>query len=220
MPLRQQVDRLFGTGVLKISPGHDRNDYLLARKIGLPILNVMNKDGTLNEVAGLYCGLDRFEARKKLWMELEETGLAVKKENYMLRVPRSQRGGEIIEPLVSEQWFVTMEPLAEKALLAVERGDLTILPQRFEKTYNNWLSDIEDWCISRQLWWGHRIPVWYIMGKDPEEYIVARSGEEALQKAQEKYGKGVEVYQDPDVLDTWFSRLTGALSGMRNSSLC
>ncbi|XP_058105750.1 valine--tRNA ligase, chloroplastic/mitochondrial 2 isoform X1 [Magnolia sinica] len=200
------VDKEFGTGVLKISPGHDHNDYLLARKLGLPILNVMNKDGTLNEVAGLYCGLDRFEARKKLWSDLEETGLAVKKESYTLRVPRSQRGGEVIEPLVSKQWFVTMEPLAEKALHAVEKGQLTIIPDRFEKIYKHWLSNIKDWCISRQLWWGHRIPVWYITGKDCEEdYIVARSAAEALEKALDKYGKGVEIYQDPDVLDTWFS---------------
>ncbi|KAK8953365.1 Valine--tRNA ligase [Platanthera guangdongensis] len=200
------VDKEFGTGVLKISPGHDHNDYLLARKLGLPILNVMNKDGTLNEVAGLYSGLDRFEARKKLWSALEETGLAVKKEPHTSRVPRSQRGGEVIEPLVSKQWFLTMEPLAEKALHAVEKGELTILPERFDKIYKHWLTNIKDWCISRQLWWGHRIPVWYIKGKDcEEEYIVARNGEEALAIAYERYGKSVEIYQDPDVLDTWFS---------------
>ncbi|XP_024641988.1 valine--tRNA ligase, chloroplastic/mitochondrial 2 isoform X2 [Medicago truncatula] len=200
------VDKEFGTGVLKISPGHDHNDYLLARKLGLPILNVMNKDGTLNEVAGLYSGLDRFEVRKKMWAELEETGLGVKKEPHTLRVPRSQRGGEVIEPLVSKQWFVSMEPLAEKALQAVEKGELTIIPERFEKIYNHWLSNIKDWCISRQLWWGHRIPVWYIEGKDKEEdYIVARNTDEALEKAHKKYGKDVEIYQDPDVLDTWFS---------------
>ncbi|XP_028556333.1 valine--tRNA ligase, chloroplastic/mitochondrial 2 [Dendrobium catenatum] len=200
------VDKEFGTGVLKISPGHDHNDYHLARKLGLPILNVMNKDGTLNEVAGLYSGLDRFEARKKIWSNLEETGLAVKKEPHASRVPRSQRGGEVIEPLVSKQWFVTMEPLAEKALHALEKGELTILPERFDKIYKHWLTNIKDWCISRQLWWGHRIPVWYIVGKDcEEEYIVARNAEEAMAKANERYGKSVEIYQDPDVLDTWFS---------------
>uniref|UniRef100_A0A2P2M178 valine--tRNA ligase n=1 Tax=Rhizophora mucronata TaxID=61149 RepID=A0A2P2M178_RHIMU len=202
----RHVDKDFGTGVLKISPGHDHSDYFLARKLGLPILNVMNKDGTLNKVAGLYCGLDRFEVRKKLWSDLEETGLAVKKEPYTLRVPRSQRGGEIIEPLVSKQWFVNMEPLAEKALRAVEEGKLTIIPERLEKIYNHWLSNIKDWCISRQLWWGHRIPVWYVVGKKCEDdYIVAKHADEALEKAREKYGKDVEIYQDPDVLDTWFS---------------
>ncbi|CAJ1947816.1 unnamed protein product [Sphenostylis stenocarpa] len=225
------VDKDFGTGVLKISPGHDHNDYLLARKLGLPILNVMNKDGTLNDVTGLYSGLDRFEGRKKLWAELEETGLAVKKEPHTLRVPRSQRGGEVIEPLVSKQWFVSMEPLAEKALQAVEKKELTIIPERFQKTMNvSTLPEIHQVrvCSSggtyrlirllKTQWFfaikGNStrnaqpvLPVWYIAGKDnEEEYIVARNAKEALEKARMKYGKDVEIYQDPDVLDTWFSR--------------
>ncbi|KAL2645155.1 hypothetical protein R1flu_012742 [Riccia fluitans] len=203
----EYVDREFGTGALKITPGHDPNDYAIGQKVGLPIINIMNKDGTLNENAGKYSGLDRFVARKQLWADLESTGLAIKKETHTQRVPRSQRGGEVVEPLVSKQWFVTMGPLAEKALQVLDSGELRIIPDRFEKIYVQWLTNIKDWCVSRQLWWGHRIPVWYVRGIEGAEdkYFVAHSEEDAYAKARSVYGDSVKLEQDPDVLDTWFS---------------
>lgn len=201
----EYVDREFGTGALKITPGHDPNDYAIGKKLGLPFINIFNKDATLNENAGAYCGMDRFAARTKLWEDLEKSGLAIKAEPYTLRVPRSQRGGEVVEPLVSKQWFVIMRPLADKALKALEDGDLRIIPDRFEKIYNFWLSNIKDWCVSRQLWWGHRIPVWYVEGSDEADYIVARCEEDAYKTARAKYGEHVKLVQESDVLDTWFS---------------
>lgn len=153
-----------------------------------------------------YEGLDRFECRTQLWSDMEEAGLVIKVDPHMQRVPRSQRGGDIIEPLVSSQWFVKTEDMGRKALEAVQKGDIQIVPARFDKIWFNWLEDIRDWCVSRQLWWGHRIPVWYIGASGQDEYIVARNEEEAREKAIEQgHAEDVTLRQDEDVLDTWFS---------------
>ncbi len=189
----EYVDREFGTGALKITPGHDPNDYEIGERHNLAIINIMNKDATLNENAGPYAGLDRFEARKRLWEDMRAAGLVLKEEPYRHSVPITQRGGELVEPLISEQWFVKIKPLAEKAIEAVRDGHIKIVPERFEKVYFHWMENIRDWCISRQLWWGHRIPAWY----SPDgEIVVSREGPP---------DDGRTWTQDPDVLDTWFS---------------
>jgi valyl-tRNA synthetase len=192
------VSMEFGTGALKITPGHDPNDFEIGQRHGLQIINALNPDATMNENAGPYAGLDRYECREKLWADMEAAGLTVKTEPYTLQVPRSQRGGEVVEPMVSTQWFVKMEPLADAGLEAVRDRRIKIVPERFAKVYYNWLENIRDWCISRQLWWGHRIPVWYC--GDCQHMTVAREDPTACETCG-----GENLTQDPDVLDTWFS---------------
>ena len=192
------VDREFGTGALKITPGHDPNDYLIGQKHGLEIISVLDTNAQVNENGGPYQGQDRFECRKNLWEDMLAAGLVIKEEDYMLNIPRSQRGGEIIEPMISDQWFLRMEPLAKPALQAVRSGQIQIVPEHFTKVYYNWLENIQDWCISRQLWWGHRIPVWYC--KECMKVTVSRIDPTACGNCG-----STNIEQDPDVLDTWFS---------------
>jgi valyl-tRNA synthetase len=192
------VDREFGTGALKITPGHDPADYEIGQRHGLEIVNIMNTDATLNENAGPYAGQDRFVARENLWTAMEAAGMTIRVEPYRHVVPRAQRGGEIVEPLVSEQWFVKIQSLAEKAIEPVRDGRIQIVPDRFEKVYFNWIENIQDWCISRQLWWGHRIPAWHCA--DCGEITVAREDPTECAHCGSR-----AIEQDPDVLDTWFS---------------
>ena len=198
----EYVDPEFGTGALKVTPGHDPNDYEIGKRHDLTMINIMNKDATLNNAAGPYAGLDRFDARKKLWADMEAAGLVVRVEERAHQVGHCQRCNTIVEPLLSEQWWVKTKPLAEPSIEAVRNGDIQIIPQRFERTYFHWMENIRDWCISRQLWWGHRIPIWY--GPDGEIFA-AHDEAEAHTLAQAHYGKAVSLEQDPDVLDTWFS---------------
>jgi valyl-tRNA synthetase len=192
------VQRDFGTGALKVTPGHDPDDYDIGKRHDLEFINVLNPDATMNENAGRYEGLDRFACREQLWEDMRQAGLTIKTEPYTMQVPRSQRGGEIIEPMISTQWFVKMEPLAKPALEVVRRGDIKIVPERFTKIYFNWLENIRDWCISRQLWWGHRIPAWHCAACG--EITVTREDPEHC-----AYCGSDQIRQDPDVLDTWFS---------------
>jgi valyl-tRNA synthetase len=192
------VDQEFGTGALKITPGHDPSDYEIGQRHGLSVLNVLNPDATMNENAGPYQGLDRYACREKLWQDMQAAGLALRTEPYTLQIPRSQRGGEIVEPIVSTQWFVRMEPLAAAGLKVVRDGKIRIVPERFNKVYFNWLENIRDWTISRQLWWGHRIPAWHC--QDCGEITVDR-----IDPTECGHCGSVAIEQDPDVLDTWFS---------------
>ncbi len=187
----EYVDREFGTGALKITPAHDFNDYEISQRHHLKLINVLNRDATMNAEAGPYAGLDRFACREKLWKDMEALGITIKVADHTYIVPRSQRGGEIVEPMLSTQWFLKIKPLAEKGLAAVRDGRIKIVPERFEKIYFHWLENIEDWCISRQLWWGHRIPAWY--SKNGEIYVGRTPP------------KGDGWTPEEDVLDTWFS---------------
>ncbi len=188
----EYVDMEFGTGALKITPAHDFNDYELGQKHGLEMINIMNPDASLNENAGDYAGLDRHEARKKLWADMEAAGMTIEAKDHAMVLPISQRGGEAIEPLLSTQWFVKIQPLADKAMQAVRDGEIKFVPERFEKDFFRWMENIHDWNISRQLWWGHRIPVWY--GPNGEVHV----GKDAPTD-------GGPWTPEEDVLDTWFS---------------
>jgi len=192
----------FGTGAVKVTPAHDPNDFMMGQRHQLPMINVMFPDARINENGGNYKGLDRFEARKRILADLEVQGLLEKIEDHKNAVGHCYRCDTVVEPYLSKQWFVKMKPLAKPALEAVQKGEIRIHPAHWSKVYTNWMEDIHDWCISRQIWWGHRIPVWY----DQEgNYFVAKSEEEAREQARREDKKYVTLKQDDDVLDTWFS---------------
>lgn len=194
----EYVDMDFGTGVVKITPAHDPNDFEVGRRHNLPVIRVMNDDGTMNENAGEFAGLDRYEARKQIVARLKEMGILQKVESHKHNVGSCYRCHTTVEPIVSKQWFVRMEPLAKPAIEAVKKGEIKFHPERFEKTYFNWMENIRDWCISRQLWWGHRIPVWYC--DDCGAEICEETDPTVCPKCGSKH-----IRQDEDVLDTWFS---------------
>ena len=197
----QYVDMAFGTGCVKITPAHDFNDYDVGHRHELPIINILNEDASLNdEVPEKYRGMDRFEARKAVIADLDALGLLEKIEDHTMAIPRGERSGVVVEPFLSDQWFVNIKSLAEPAIKAVEDGKIEFIPKNAENIYFSWMRNIEDWCISRQLWWGHRIPAWY--DADGNIYV-GRSEQEARDK--HNLAASVELEQDPDVLDTWFS---------------
>ena len=202
----EYVDIEFGTGCLKVTPAHDVNDYMLGEKYGLETIDIFNDNGTISEAAGLYVGMDRFDVRKQIEIDLAEAGLLEKVEAYTNKVGCSERTKVPIEPKLSMQWFLKMEHLAQIALEPVMNDDIKFYPTKYKNTYRHWMENIKDWCISRQLWWGHRIPAYFL----PQGgFVVAETAEEALQKAIEKTGNAAltlaDLRQDSDCLDTWFS---------------
>ncbi len=204
------VEMAFGTGIVKITPAHDPNDFLVGKRHGLDEINIMTDDGHINELAGAkYCGMDRFECRKALVADLEAGGFLDHIEDYDNQVGHCYRCHEVVESRLSKQWFVKMKPLAEPAIEAVKNGSVRFVPDRWSKIYFNWMENIQDWCISRQLWWGHRIPAYYLPAKEGEEprFVVAETPEKALAMAQEidPTVTAADLKQDEDVLDTWFS---------------
>lgn len=208
----EYVDSSFGTGCVKVTPAHDPNDFEMGKRHDLPFITVMNKDGTMNENAGPFQGQDRFEARRNVVKRLEEEGFLVKVEDYKHTVPYSERGKVPIEPLLSTQWFVKIRPLADRALNFLDHhSEPRFVPERWTKVYRDWLVSLRDWCISRQLWWGHQIPAWYAVSQtngeitDHTPFVVAANETAAWEKAKAQFGEDVQLQQDPDVLDTWFS---------------
>ncbi len=199
----EYCDPAFGSGCVKITPAHDFNDYEVGRRHGLPLINVFTADAALNQEApAAYRGLDRFAARKRIVADLEALGLLEKVEPHTLAVPHGDRSGAVLEPWLTDQWYVRIGPLAGPAIAAVADGRIRFVPDHWARTYFQWMRNIQDWCISRQLWWGHRIPAWY---DDDGNVYVARSESDALQAARERHGRDVALRQDDDVLDTWFS---------------
>ena len=203
------VDVEFGTGCLKVTPAHDTNDYMLGKTHNLETIDIFNADGTISEQSPLYVGMDRFECRKVITKDLEAAGLMERVEDYNNKVGYSERNPDtVIEPRLSLQWFLKMQHFADIALPPVMDGEMNFYPAKYKTTYKNWLDNIQDWCISRQLWWGHRIPA-YFYGEGEDDFVVAETAEEALKLAQQKSGKAdmklEDLKQDEDALDTWFS---------------
>ncbi|MEN9947561.1 MAG: hypothetical protein RL106_384 [Bacteroidota bacterium] len=197
------VDMEFGTGCLKVTPAHDMNDFMLGQKYNLEIINMMNDDGTISTAGGMYIGQDRFAVRKQIALDLEAAGLLIKQEPYANKVGYSERTDVVIEPRLSLQWFVDMKELSEPALENVMNDNIKFFPPKFKNAYRHWMENIKDWCISRQLWWGHQIPAYYT---EDGKWVVAKTREEAEQKIKEQYPDYTgSITQDPDVLDTWFS---------------